>query len=106
MILATSGPPLTFWIPTLLIPYSTAWRTRSLLIMWPEFGLWRLNAMYGTVLIHGQILNFGSWVDRRFGYALGWMVTSIGMSYLPACRSASRVAASGRPMRTGIWLAE
>src|SRR5947209_592653 len=84
--------------PTRLMPYSIAWRILRLAIAWFEFGLWRLNAVYGTVLIHGQMKNFGSWVDMSCWYELGLMVVSSGMSNLPACMSASCVAASLTPI--------
>src|ERR1700684_419206 len=71
MIWATVGPPYPFWTATLSRPYSMAWRTPSLPIAPPVFGLRRLNTTYGNVLLSGQILNFGSRVARRRGIAVG-----------------------------------
>src|SRR5215467_1323407 len=56
------------------------------------------------VLIHGQMWNFGSLVEVSCWYELGLMVTSSGRSNLPACMSASCVAASLTPIVTVISL--
>src|SRR5580692_9693294 len=100
MILATSGPPCAFCTATLLMPYSMAWRTRTLPMAPPEFGLRRLNTTYGRVELHGQMLNLGSFLAIRPGIAVGSTPVSSTRSYWPvgpACSSDNWVCAEVTP---------
>src|ERR1700740_385393 len=63
----TAGPPYTFCTAPLSMPYSTAWRTRSLPAAPPAFGLRVLNTTYGKTSVHAQILKFGRFFACRPG---------------------------------------
>src|SRR5450755_2581430 len=82
------------------MPYSTAWRTSTLLIAPPEFGLRRLNTTYGKMSVKALIEKFGFFAASRPGRDGGLIDVSIGRSWLPACMSVSWVWAEVTPSVT------
>src|ERR1700760_1521396 len=97
MTWATCGPPKALITADLSRPYSTACRTSSFFIAPFEFGLWRLKMMYGSVLDHGEILKLAGLLLSRPGIDGGFSGVSLVRSWVPACMSASWVAADVTP---------
>src|ERR1700733_12697004 len=99
MTCATAGPPIAFTAATLSTPYSTAWRTSSLLAAPLASGLRRLNTMYGYVVDQGQTWKLESPEDSSPGIDDGLTGVSIGRCSGASFISSHLVSVGGAPFR-------